>query len=172
MSEYQEKHGKSGSHLRFDFWWHQIFAEVSKLIGSPPGYLGHEQGGQLTQKLKESPNSVVLFDEVDKAHPDVLTVLLQLFDEGRLTDGRGKTVECKEAIFIMTSNLASSEIAEYAVQLREDARELVGLGRWRSRLIGFDAYVVICVGKCHVAKNYSATTSLLQSKFEKKIPVF
>ncbi|XP_055341567.1 caseinolytic peptidase B protein homolog [Paramacrobiotus metropolitanus] len=108
MSEYQEKH------------------EVSKLIGSPPGYLGHEQGGQLTQKLKESPGAVVLFDEVDKAHPDVLTVLLQLFDEGRLTDGRGKTVECKEAIFIMTSNLATDEIAEFAVRMRQEDQAMRG----------------------------------------------
>ena len=74
MSEYQEKH------------------EVAKLIGSPPGYIGHDDGGQLTKRLKEFPEAVVLFDEVDKAHPDVLTVLLQLFDEGRLTDGKGKTI--------------------------------------------------------------------------------
>ena len=76
-------------------------------IGSPPGYIGHEDGGQLTKKLKEFPEAVVLFDEVDKAHPDVLTALLQLFDEGRLTDGKGHTIECKKAIFVMTSNLAS-----------------------------------------------------------------
>ncbi len=107
MSEYQEKH------------------EVAKLIGSPPGYIGHEEGGQLTGRLRENPNAVVLFDEVDKAHPDVLTVLLQLFDEGRLTDGQGKTIECKNAIFIMTSNLASSEIAEHALQLRREADEVV-----------------------------------------------
>ena len=107
MSEYQEKH------------------EVSKLIGSPPGYVGHDEGGQLTKKLKEYPNAVVLFDEVDKAHPDVLTVLLQLFDEGRLTDGQGKTIECKNAIFVMTSNLASTEIADHGLQLRREAEELV-----------------------------------------------
>lgn len=107
MSEYQEKH------------------EVAKLIGAPPGYVGHESGGQLTKLLKKCPNAVVLFDEVDKAHPDVLTVLLQLFDEGRLTDGKGKTMECKNAIFIMTSNLASEEIAEHAMQLREEAERLL-----------------------------------------------
>ena len=105
MSEYQEKH------------------EVAKLIGSPPGYIGHEQGGQLTKMLKESPKAVVLFDEVDKAHVDVLTVLLQLFDEGRLTDGQGKTIECKDAIFVMTSNLASEDIAQHALQLRSMAKE-------------------------------------------------
>merc|ERR1739838_539144 len=100
MSEYQEKH------------------EVAKLIGSPPGYIGHDQGGQLTKKLRDNPESIVLFDEVDKAHPDVLTVLLQLFDEGRLTDGKGQTIECKDAVFIMTSNLAASEIATYGQKLR------------------------------------------------------
>ncbi|XP_046891904.1 caseinolytic peptidase B protein homolog [Hypomesus transpacificus] len=106
MSEFQEKH------------------EVAKFIGSPPGYVGHEEGGQLTKQLKAFPNAVVLFDEVDKAHPDVLTIMLQLFDEGRLTDGKGKTIECKDAIFIMTSNVASDDIAQHALQLRQEAKEL------------------------------------------------
>uniref|UniRef100_A0A3P9Q377 ClpB family mitochondrial disaggregase n=1 Tax=Poecilia reticulata TaxID=8081 RepID=A0A3P9Q377_POERE len=106
MSEFQEKH------------------EVAKFIGSPPGYIGHEEGGQLTKLLKACPNAVVLFDEVDKAHPDVLTIMLQLFDEGRLTDGKGKTIECKDAIFIMTSNVASEDIAQHALQLRQEAEEV------------------------------------------------
>ncbi|KAM4046780.1 mitochondrial disaggregase [Anomaloglossus baeobatrachus] len=106
MSEFQEKH------------------EVAKFIGSPPGYVGHEDGGQLTKKLKECPNAVVLFDEVDKAHPDVLTIMLQLFDEGRLTDGKGKTIECKDAIFIMTCNAGSDEIAHHALQLRQEAQHM------------------------------------------------
>uniref|UniRef100_A0A803VPK7 Mitochondrial disaggregase n=1 Tax=Ficedula albicollis TaxID=59894 RepID=A0A803VPK7_FICAL len=106
MSEFQERH------------------EVAKFIGSPPGYVGHEEGGQLTKKLRQCPNAVVLFDEVDKAHPDVLTIMLQLFDEGRLTDGKGKTIDCKDAIFIMTSNVASEEIAEHALQLRQEAMEM------------------------------------------------
>ncbi|XP_030634630.1 caseinolytic peptidase B protein homolog [Chanos chanos] len=105
MSEYQEKH------------------EVAKFIGSPPGYVGHEEGGQLTKQLRQCPNAVVLFDEVDKAHPDVLTIMLQLFDEGRLTDGKGKTIECKDAIFIMTSNVASDDISHHALQLRQEAQE-------------------------------------------------
>uniref|UniRef100_A0A8C5UYR4 ClpB family mitochondrial disaggregase n=1 Tax=Microcebus murinus TaxID=30608 RepID=A0A8C5UYR4_MICMU len=88
------------------------------------GYVGHEEGGQLTKKLKQCPNAVVLFDEVDKAHPDVLTIMLQLFDEGRLTDGKGKTIDCKDAIFIMTSNVASDEIAQHALQLRQEALEM------------------------------------------------
>ncbi|XP_063379756.1 mitochondrial disaggregase-like [Cydia fagiglandana] len=103
MSEYQEKH------------------EVAKLIGAPPGYVGHEEGGQLTRALARRADAVVLFDEVDKAHPDVLTVLLQLFDEGRLTDGKGKLIECKNAVFVMTSNLAADEIAQYGLQLRREA---------------------------------------------------
>lgn len=106
MSEFQEKH------------------EVAKLIGAPPGYIGHDDGGQLTKNLRKCPRAVVLFDEVDKAHPDVLTVLLQLFDEGRLTDGKGKTIECKNAIFVMTSNLASDEIAQHAIQLRKETQEI------------------------------------------------
>uniref|UniRef100_A0A8B9EQH7 Caseinolytic mitochondrial matrix peptidase chaperone subunit B n=1 Tax=Anser cygnoides TaxID=8845 RepID=A0A8B9EQH7_ANSCY len=97
---------------------------VAKFIGSPPGYVGHEEGGQLTKKLRQCPNAVVLFDEVDKAHPDVLTIMLQLFDEGRLTDGKGKTIDCKDAIFIMTSNVASDEIAQHALQLRQEAMEI------------------------------------------------
>ena len=103
LSEFQHKH------------------EVSKFIGSPPGYVGHESGGQLTSKLKECPNAIVLLDEVEKAHPDVLTICLQLFDEGRITDGRGETVHCKDAIFIMTSNLAQTEIGDEAESLRQEA---------------------------------------------------
>nr|XP_034825635.1 caseinolytic peptidase B protein homolog [Maniola hyperantus] len=107
MSEYQEKH------------------EVAKLIGAPPGYVGHEEGGQLTRALARRADAVVLFDEVDKAHPDVLTVLLQLFDEGRLTDGKGKLIECKNAIFVMTSNLAADEIAQYGLQLRRESASVI-----------------------------------------------
>uniref|UniRef100_A0A6Q2XBM5 ClpB homolog, mitochondrial AAA ATPase chaperonin n=1 Tax=Esox lucius TaxID=8010 RepID=A0A6Q2XBM5_ESOLU len=105
-------------------YMHKDVKKVAKFIGSPPGYVGHEEGGQLTKKLKACPNAVVLFDEVDKAHPDVLTIMLQLFDEGRLTDGKGKTIECKDAIFIMTSNVASDDIAQHALQLRQEAQEL------------------------------------------------
>uniref|UniRef100_A0A8D1HBA8 Mitochondrial disaggregase n=1 Tax=Sus scrofa TaxID=9823 RepID=A0A8D1HBA8_PIG len=105
-------------------YMHKDAKKVAKFIGSPPGYVGHEEGGQLTKKLKQCPNAVVLFDEVDKAHPDVLTIMLQLFDEGRLTDGKGKTIDCKDAIFIMTSNVASDEIAQHALQLRQEALEM------------------------------------------------
>ena len=97
--------------------------QVAKLIGAPPGYVGHEQGGQLTSQLSKCPDAVVLFDEVEKAHVDVLTVMLQLFDEGRLTDGKGKTIECKNAMFVMTSNLASEVIASHGLQLRREAQQ-------------------------------------------------
>ncbi|NDD92890.1 AAA family ATPase, partial [bacterium] len=94
MSEYMEKHS------------------VAKLIGSPPGYIGHEEGGQLTEAIRRRPYSVVLFDEVEKAHPDVFNMLLQIFDDGRLTDSKGRVVNCKNALFIMTSNLGSEELLE------------------------------------------------------------
>jgi ATP-dependent Clp protease ATP-binding subunit ClpB len=92
MSEYMEKHS------------------VSKLIGSPPGYVGYEEGGQLTEALRRRPYTVVLMDEIEKAHPDVLNLLLQIFDDGRLTDSQGRTVNCKNALFIMTSNLGSEQL--------------------------------------------------------------
>ncbi|KAL0629572.1 Caseinolytic peptidase B protein-like protein [Plecturocebus cupreus] len=122
-AKYMHKDAKKGF-IRLDMSEFQERHEVAKFIGSPPGYVGHEEGGQLTKKLRQCPNAVVLFDEVDKAHPDVLTIMLQLFDEGRLTDGKGKTIDCKDAIFIMTSNVASDEIAQHALQLRQEALEM------------------------------------------------
>src|SRR5262249_42314273 len=90
MSEYMEKHN------------------VARLVGSPPGYLGYEEGGQLTEALRQSPYAVVLLDEIEKAHPDVLNVFLQAFSAGRLTDGRGRTVDTSNALFILTGNLGYS----------------------------------------------------------------
>ena len=94
MSEYMEKHS------------------VARLIGSPPGYVGYEEGGQLTEALRRKPYSVVLFDELEKAHHDVFNILLQIFDEGRITDGKGRKVNCKNALFIMTSNLGSDVLLQ------------------------------------------------------------
>eukprot|EP01083_Nonionella_stella_P146251 459756_1 len=105
--------------IRFDMSEYQQKHDVQKFIGAPPGYIGCERGGQLTKKLLNKPDSVVLFDEVDKAHPDVLTVLLQLFDDGRITDGQGKTVQCRRAIFVMTTNLVKNEISQQAKVLRK-----------------------------------------------------
>jgi hypothetical protein len=81
--------------VRMDMSEYSSQHEVARLIGAPPGYVGHDKGGQLTEALTKCPNAVVLFDEIEKAHPDALPILLQLFDEGRMTDGQGKTVECK-----------------------------------------------------------------------------
>jgi ATP-dependent Clp protease ATP-binding subunit ClpB len=97
MSEYQEKH------------------TVSRMIGAPPGYVGYEEAGQLTEAVRRRPYAVVLFDEIEKAHPEVLNVLLQLLDDGRLTDGKGRTVDFKNTVVIMTSNLGSSFIAEHTM---------------------------------------------------------
>jgi ATP-dependent Clp protease ATP-binding subunit ClpB len=90
MSEYMEKHA------------------VSRLIGAPPGYVGYEEGGQLTEQVRRRPYAVVLFDEIEKAHPDVFNVLLQMMDDGRLTDGRGRTVDFRNTVIIMTSNIGSA----------------------------------------------------------------
>jgi ATP-dependent Clp protease ATP-binding subunit ClpB len=94
MSEFMEKHS------------------VSRLIGAPPGYVGYEEGGTLTEAVRRRPYSVVLFDEIEKAHPDVFNVLLQILDDGRLTDGQGRTVDFKNAVLIMTSNIGSQFIVE------------------------------------------------------------
>ena len=102
--------GSERALIRFDMSEFMEKHSVSKFIGSPPGYVGHEEGGQLTEKLRRSPYAVVLFDEVEKAHPDLFNVLLQVFEDGVLTDALGQTVDCKHAIFIMTSNLGAREI--------------------------------------------------------------
>ncbi len=107
MSEYQEKHA------------------VSRMIGAPPGYVGYEEAGQLTEAVRRRPYAVVLFDEIEKAHPDVLNVLLQLLDDGRLTDGKGRTIDFKNVVVIMTSNLGSQYIAEHAGGLTESIRRQV-----------------------------------------------
>ncbi len=89
---------------------------VARLVGAPPGYVGYEEGGTLTEAVRRRPYQVVLFDEIEKAHPDVFNVLLQVLDDGRLTDGQGRTVDFRNTLIIMTSNLG----AEYLVNLRED----------------------------------------------------
>ena len=94
MSEFSEKH------------------TVSRLFGSPPGYVGYEEGGQLTEKVRRKPFSVVLFDEVEKAHPDIFNSLLQILEEGRLTDSQGRVVDFKNTVIIMTTNLGTRDIAK------------------------------------------------------------
>ena len=105
MSEYQEKH------------------TVSRLIGAPPGYVGYDEAGQLTEAVRRRPYAVVLFDEIEKAHPEVLNVMLQLLDDGRLTDGKGRTVDFKNTVVIMTSNVGSQYIAEQAARGATDMSE-------------------------------------------------
>jgi ATP-dependent Clp protease ATP-binding subunit ClpC len=105
MSEYMEKH------------------TVSRLIGAPPGYVGYEEGGQLTEAVRRRPYRVVLFDEIEKAHPDVFNILLQILEDGRLTDGHGRTVDFRNTVIIMTSNLGTGEFGRQAFGFRTDGRE-------------------------------------------------
>jgi ATP-dependent Clp protease ATP-binding subunit ClpB len=105
MSEYMEKHS------------------VSRLIGAPPGYVGYEEGGQLTEQVRRHPYSVILFDEIEKAHPDVFNVLLQILEDGRLTDGKGRTVDFRNTVLVMTSNVGSTAIFELAGKDPEHARK-------------------------------------------------
>ena len=107
MSEYMEKHA------------------VARMIGAPPGYIGHDEGGQLTEAVRRRPYSVVLLDEIEKAHPDVFNVLLQILDDGRLTDGKGRTVNFRNAVVIMTSNIASAVIQQCSESERARMLELV-----------------------------------------------
>jgi len=107
MSEFMEKHS------------------VAKLIGSPPGYVGYDEGGQLTDKVRRHPYSVILFDEIEKAHPDMFNILLQILDDGRLTDSKGRTVNFKNTIIIMTSNLGNEIIKQYSIGFSDDTEQKV-----------------------------------------------
>jgi ATP-dependent Clp protease ATP-binding subunit ClpB len=116
MSEYQERH------------------TVSRLVGAPPGYVGYEEGGQLTEAVRRRPYAVVLFDEIEKAHADVFNTLLQVLDDGRLTDAQGRTVNFRNTVIIMTSNIGSQYLLDSVTadgQLKPEARDLV-LGELRS----------------------------------------
>jgi ATP-dependent Clp protease ATP-binding subunit ClpB len=103
MSEYQERH------------------TVARLVGAPPGYVGYDEGGQLTEAVRRRPYSVVLFDEVEKAHPEVFNLFLQVLDDGRLTDGQGRTVDFRNTVIIMTSNIGSQYIVDDA-DMEDNAR--------------------------------------------------
>ena len=108
---------------RIDMSEYQESFAVTRLVGAPPGYVGYDEGGQLTEAVRRKPYSVVLFDEIEKAHPDVFNVLLQVLDDGRLTDGKGRTVNFKNTILIMTSNVGSDIIQDYMLKLNENNRE-------------------------------------------------
>ena len=106
MSEYMEKH------------------TVSRLVGSPPGYVGYDEGGQLTEAVRRKPFSVVLFDEIEKAHPDVFNTLLQILEDGRLTDAQGRAVDFKNTVIIMTSNIGTADLRKKAVGFQHDSDEV------------------------------------------------
>jgi ATP-dependent Clp protease ATP-binding subunit ClpB len=107
MSEYMEKHA------------------VSRLVGAPPGYVGYDEGGYLTEAVRRRPYSVVLFDEIEKAHPDVFNIFLQILDDGRLTDGQGRTVDFRNTVLIMTSNIGSQHIVDLGVDAETEMRSRV-----------------------------------------------
>src|SRR5690606_31660090 len=109
MSEFMEKHS------------------VARLIGAPPGYVGHEEGGYLTEAVRRKPYSVLLLDEVEKAHPDVFNILLQVLDDGRLTDSQGRTVDFRNTVVVMTSNLGSDRIQDLAHDRSFDSVSFDGL---------------------------------------------
>ncbi|HEY0351241.1 MAG TPA: AAA family ATPase, partial [Gemmatimonadales bacterium] len=115
MSEYMEKHS------------------VARMIGAPPGYVGYEEGGQLTEAVRRRPYSVILFDEIEKAHPDVFNILLQILDDGRLTDSQGRVVDFRNSVIIMTSNIGSQYIVDAGAQLDPKGWERVE-GRVRDEL--------------------------------------
>jgi len=115
MSEYMEKHA------------------VSRLVGAPPGYVGFEEGGQLTEAVRRRPYAVLLFDEIEKAHPDVFNILLQLLDDGRLTDGQGRTVDFKNTVVIMTSNVGSQYLQDVTHDEAEMKREVLAALRAQFR---------------------------------------
>jgi ATP-dependent Clp protease ATP-binding subunit ClpC len=126
--------GSDHSLIRFDMSEYMEKHSVSKLIGSPPGYVGHEEGGQLTEKVKRNPYSVVLLDEVEKAHPDIFNILLQVFEDGHLTDGLGNRVNFKNAIIIMTSNIGARFIQKKA-SLGFQASDLVAADKSVSDMV-------------------------------------
>jgi ATP-dependent Clp protease ATP-binding subunit ClpB len=115
MSEYGEKHS------------------VSRLVGAPPGYVGYEEGGQLTEAVRRRPYSVVLLDEVEKAHPEVFDVLLQVLDDGRLTDGQGRTVDFRNVILILTSNLGSQYLVDVTVPYETRTEQVLSVVRQQFR---------------------------------------
>ncbi|NUP99953.1 MAG: ATP-dependent chaperone ClpB [Armatimonadetes bacterium] len=117
MSEYMEKH------------------TVSRLVGAPPGYVGYEEGGQLTEAVRRRPYSVLLFDEIEKAHPDVFNMLLQILDDGRLTDGQGRTVDFKNTVIIMTSNVGSELIQQRHMGFRDNGGEVLSDEQMRARVM-------------------------------------
>ncbi|MDH3359362.1 MAG: AAA family ATPase, partial [Desulfobulbaceae bacterium] len=151
MSEFMEKHS------------------VARLIGAPPGYVGYEEGGYLTEAVRRNPYSVILFDEIEKAHPDVFNVLLQILDDGRMTDGQGRTVDFKNTILIMTSNLGSQMIMELGESRRDEIKAQVdGILHQQFKpefLNRIDEIIIFhALGKEHLAKIVDLQVQLLTNR--------
>ncbi len=156
MSEYMEKH------------------TVSRLIGAPPGYVGYDEGGQLTEAVRRHPYSVILLDEIEKAHPDIFNVLLQILDDGRLTDGKGRVVNFKNTIIIMTSNLGSHEILETKdfAQAEKAVRELLKKYFRPEFLNRVDDIIVFkALGKDHVRNIATILLKRLSERLEKQVKI-
>jgi ATP-dependent Clp protease ATP-binding subunit ClpB len=150
MSEYQERH------------------TVSRLIGAPPGYVGYEEGGQLTEAVRRRPYSVVLLDEIEKAHPDAFNVLLQLLDDGRLTDGQGRTVDFRNAVVVMTSNLGSSTFSEAWLSPDEQREKVLAevRGHFRPEFLNRVDEIIVFhpLDKEHIAQIVDFQVRLLQQR--------
>ncbi|WP_189908494.1 AAA family ATPase, partial [Streptomyces spiralis] len=123
--------GEEHRMIRFDMSEFQEKHTVARLVGAPPGYIGYEEAGQLTEKVRRQPYSVILFDEVEKAHPDVFNTLLQILDDGRLTDAQGRTVDFRHCVIIMTSNIGAQRIIDHKGDVSELKDELMELLRTR-----------------------------------------
>jgi len=158
MSEYMEKHS------------------VARLIGAPPGYIGYDEGGQLTEAVRRRPYQVILFDEVEKAHPDVFSVLLQLLDDGRLTDGQGRTVDFKHSVVIMTSNLGSPIIQEFGgadqEKMRRRVMELLRQSFRPEFLNRLDEIIVFhTLSRAHIEQIVGLQVRLLAQRVEERAKV-
>ena len=154
MSEYMEKHS------------------VSRLIGAPPGYVGYEEGGQLTEAVKRRPYSIILLDEIEKAHPDAFNILLQILDDGRLTDGKGRTVDFKNTLVIMTSNLGSQIIKEFSLDYETMEREMKKIleGHFRPEFLNRIDEVIIfkSLAKDTILKIVDLQMELLRKRLEER----
>ncbi len=154
MSEYQERHA------------------VSRLVGAPPGYVGYEEGGQLTEAVRRRPYSVVLLDEMEKAHADVFNILLQLLDDGRLTDGQGRTVDFRNAIVIMTSNLGSVVFQDRSLSPEKQREEILSdvRGSFRPEFVNRIDEIVVFepLTRGHIRRIVELQIELLQARLAER----
>ena len=163
--------------VRFDMSEYMERHTVSRLIGAPPGYVGFDDGGLLTEAITKQPHSVLLLDEIEKAHPEVFNILLQLLDDGRLTDGHGRTVDFRNTVVIMTSNVGSQYLLEGVTDdgvIRDDARDMV----MRELRNGPNSYITVALGERHrldvvyVAVQSSREDVALTMRVGSRLPLF